>query len=157
MSLLRRALLAALLAAANGLQLGTVHRPAVQARARAAPQMAHKAPTAAGAALATSLALAMATMNPTITQAAINPPAVVQQAGANMIAETDAELREAQKKFLEERAKIKQEYDGQTESNFVNADDFSDKKSIYVTIVGGLLVVAFVAPMLQFFYYTGGD
>ena len=32
-----------------------------------------------------------------------------------------------------------------------------DKKNIYVTIVGGLLIVAFVAPMLQFFYYTGGD
>lgn len=58
---------------------------------------------------------------------------------------------------LSRSQKIKQEYDGQTESNFVNADDFSDKKSIYVTIVGGLLVVAFVAPMLQFFYYTGGD
>ena len=53
--------------------------------------------------------------------------------------------------------KIKQEYDGDTESTYINADEFSDKKSIYVTIVGGLVVVAFVAPMLQFFYYTGGD
>ena len=53
--------------------------------------------------------------------------------------------------------KIKQEYDSDTDATYVNADDFADKKSIYVTIVGGLVVVAFVAPMLQFFYYTGGD
>ena len=53
--------------------------------------------------------------------------------------------------------KIKQTYDTDTESTFVDASEFSDKKSIYVTIVGGLIVVAFVAPMLQFFYYTGGD
>lgn len=53
--------------------------------------------------------------------------------------------------------KIKQEYDTDTESTFINADEVADKKSIYVTIVGGLIVVAFVAPMLQFFYYTGGD
>jgi hypothetical protein len=32
-----------------------------------------------------------------------------------------------------------------------------DKKSIYVAIVGGLVVVAFVAPMVQFWFYTGGD
>ena len=53
--------------------------------------------------------------------------------------------------------KIKQEYDNDTDSTFIDASEFSDKKSIYVTIVGGLIVVAFVAPMLQFFYYTGGD
>ena len=81
----------------------------------------------------------------------------VQQAGANMIAETDAELREAQKKFLEERSKMKQTYDTDTESTFIDASMVADKKSIYVTLVGGLVIVAFVAPMLQFFYYTGGD
>lgn len=53
--------------------------------------------------------------------------------------------------------KIKQEYDSGTESTFIDVDKLSDKKSIYVTIVGGLIVVAFVAPMLQFFYYTGGE
>ena len=53
--------------------------------------------------------------------------------------------------------KIKQTYDEDTESTFINADEVADKKSIYVTIVAGLVVVAFVAPMLQFFYYTGGD
>jgi len=75
-----------------------------------------------------------------------------------MVAEaTDAELREAQARFLEERAKIKQQYDTDVEPTYINADDVADKKSIYVTLVGGLIVVAFVAPMLQFFYYTGGD
>ena len=53
--------------------------------------------------------------------------------------------------------KIKQEYDNDTDRTFVDASEFSDKKSIYVTIVAGLIVVAFVAPMLQFFYYTGGE
>ena len=53
--------------------------------------------------------------------------------------------------------KIKQEYDTDTESTFINADELSDKKSIYVTIVAGLVLVAFIAPMLQFFYYTGGE
>jgi len=82
----------------------------------------------------------------------------VQQYGGSMVADAEADaLREAQKKFLEERQKMKQEYDTDVESTFVNADDFADKKSIYVTIVGGLIIVAFVAPMLQFFYYTGGD
>ena len=38
-----------------------------------------------------------------------------------------------------------------------DADEVEGKKSIYVTLVAGLIVVAFVAPMLQFFYYTGGD
>jgi hypothetical protein len=53
--------------------------------------------------------------------------------------------------------KIKQQYDTDVEPTYINADDVADKKSIYVTLVGGLIVVAFVAPMLQFFYYTGGD
>ena len=37
------------------------------------------------------------------------------------------------------------------------APQVKDKKGIYVTIVGGLVVVAFVAPMIQFFWYTGGE
>ena len=32
-----------------------------------------------------------------------------------------------------------------------------DKKNVYTAIVGGLIVVAFVAPMVQFFWYTGGE
>ena len=58
---------------------------------------------------------------------------------------------------LSRSQKIKQEYDSDTDSTFIDASEFADKKSIYTTIVGGLIVVAFVAPMLQFFYYTGGD
>ena len=52
---------------------------------------------------------------------------------------------------------MKQTYDTDTESTFIDASMVADKKSIYVTLVGGLVIVAFVAPMLQFFYYTGGD
>jgi len=58
---------------------------------------------------------------------------------------------------LRRSQKIKQEYDTDTDSTFINADEVEGKKSIYVTLVAGLIVVAFVAPMLQFFYYTGGD
>ena len=36
-------------------------------------------------------------------------------------------------------------------------DQVKDKKGIYTAIVGGLIVVAFVAPMVQFWFYTGGD
>lgn len=53
--------------------------------------------------------------------------------------------------------KIKQQYDTDVESTFVNAEQFEGKKSIYTVVVTGLVVIAFVAPMLQFFYYTGGD
>ena len=122
-----------------------------------------------------------------------------------MVADTDAELREAQQKFLEERAvrarcqaapepsrwtppspprasppneqcpnhatrtlaahpypllrsqKMKTAYETDIESNYNSAEEVEDKKNIYVTIVGGLVVVAFVAPMLQYFYYTGGE
>ena len=81
----------------------------------------------------------------------------VQQYGANMVADTDADLREAQKKFLEEREKIKQTYDADTDSNYKSPEEVGEKKNIYITIVAGLVVIAFVAPMLQFFYYTGGD
>ena len=53
--------------------------------------------------------------------------------------------------------KMKTSYDTDIESNFNSAEEVADKKNIYVTIVGGLVAVAFIAPMLQFFYYTGGD
>jgi len=48
-------------------------------------------------------------------------------------------------------------YEMRTESTFKSAEEVKDKKGIYVTIVGGLVVVAFVAPMIQFFWYTGGE
>lgn len=53
--------------------------------------------------------------------------------------------------------KMKTQYETDTESNFNSAEEVADKKNIYVTIVAGLVAVAFIAPMLQFFYYTGGD
>ena len=81
----------------------------------------------------------------------------MQQYGSSLVADSDAELRDAQRKFLEERAKMKQEYDVDTESTFKSEEEVADKKNIYVTIVTGLIAVAFIAPMLQFFYYTGGD
>ena len=124
-----------------------------------APQLQMKASTnpAAAGMLAASLAMALNAGSPQLARAVVEPPAVVQQYGSSMIADADAELRDAQRKFLEEREKIKQTYDTDVESTFVGEAEFADKKNIYVTIVGGLVVVAFLAPMLQFFYYTGGD
>ena len=52
---------------------------------------------------------------------------------------------------------MRQTYDTDVESTYNSAEEVADKKNIYVTIVGGLIAVAFIAPMLQFFYYTGGD
>ena len=48
-------------------------------------------------------------------------------------------------------------YESQTEGTFKSAAQVKDKKGIYTAIVGGLVVVAFVAPMVQFWFYTGGD
>ena len=48
-------------------------------------------------------------------------------------------------------------YETQTEGTFKSAAQVKDKKGIYTAIVGGLVVVAFVAPMVQFWFYTGGD
>ena len=80
----------------------------------------------------------------------------VERYGAAMIA-ADDDLREAQRKFLEERAKLATTYEASTDSTYKSEDETRNKKPVYVTIVGGLIVVAFVAPMVQFFYYTGGD
>ena len=59
---------------------GVAHSRVQPANARmppALPQMVQKAPTQAGAMMATALALALANANPTLTQAAVEPPAVV--------------------------------------------------------------------------------
>jgi len=145
------------LLAVTGFQMSGL-RPAVQLPMRAAPQMAQlEPPRAASSVIAAGLALALSTANPTLTHAAIEQPAVVQQYGASMVAESDAELREAQAKFLAERQKLAQTYEASTDPTFKGADETQGKKSIYVTIVGGLVLLAVVAPMLQFFYYTGGD
>ena len=52
---------------------------------------------------------------------------------------------------------LKTQYDEEYESVYSSAENTRDKKSVYTTIVVGLVVVAFVAPMIQFFYFTGGD
>jgi len=110
----------------------------------------------AGSVVAAGLALALSTANPSFVSAAVNPPAVVQQYGSSMIAEEE-ELRDAQKEFLAKRQSMKQTYDDDYESNFKGAGEVKDKKSAYTVVVTGLVAVAFIAPMIQFFYYTGGD
>lgn len=87
-------------------------------------------------------------------QSAIFPPES-SQLPSTLVADDD--LSEAQRKFIEARKEMRQTYDDDTDSTFKGVEEVRDKKNIYVVIVGGLIVVAFVAPMLQFFYYTGGD
>lgn len=111
-----------------------------------------------GGVLAASLALALSMSNPLISHANLELPAVVQQYGSSMIADaSESELREAQAKFLAERAKLAQTYEASTESTFKSEGETKDKKGVYTAIVGGLVAIAFIAPMVQFFYYTGGD
>jgi hypothetical protein len=69
----------------------------------------------------------------------------------------DEDLTEAQRKFIEARKEVATKYETETESTFKNVAETRDKKNIYTVIVVGLVVVAFVAPMVQFFYYTGGE
>jgi len=52
---------------------------------------------------------------------------------------------------------MQQKYDDDYQSNFKGAVETKDKKSAYTLVVVGLVAVAFIAPMIQFFYYTGGD
>mmetsp|Transcript_33564 Transcript_33564/g.83823 ORF Transcript_33564/g.83823 Transcript_33564/m.83823 type:complete len:119 (-) Transcript_33564:316-672(-) len=112
--------------------------------------------SAAGA-VAAGLALALSTAHPNFVSASVTPPAVVQQYGSSMLAGDDDELRPAQKEFLEKRAAMQQKYDDDYQSNFKGAVETKDKKSAYTLVVVGLVAVAFIAPMIQFFYYTGGD
>eukprot|EP00322_Chrysochromulina_rotalis_P025669 CAMPEP_0115845584 /NCGR_PEP_ID=MMETSP0287-20121206/9429_1 /TAXON_ID=412157 /ORGANISM="Chrysochromulina rotalis, Strain UIO044" /LENGTH=155 /DNA_ID=CAMNT_0003299365 /DNA_START=15 /DNA_END=482 /DNA_ORIENTATION=+ len=150
---------AMILAATAGFQLNGA-RPVIQPVVRAIePQMALAPERAMSSAAAAALALALSAANPTLTHATIEQPAVVQQYGGSMVADAgeDAALREAQAKFLAERAALKQTYEASTDPTFTSADETRDKKSVYVTIVAGLVGIAFLAPMLQFFYYTGGE
>eukprot|EP00966_Prymnesium_polylepis_P141724 3272678-Prymnesium_polylepis.1 len=55
------------------------------------------------------------------------------------------------------RQAMQQKYDDDYQSNFKGAVETKDKKSAYTLVVVGLVAVAFIAPMIQFFYYTGGD
>jgi hypothetical protein len=95
---------------------------------------------------------------PTITHASVEPLGVVQQYGSSMIAGTGGDdLTERQKEFLAQREELRQKYDNDIESSFKPVEEVRDKKDVYTTIVVGLIAIAFIAPMLQFFYYTGGD
>lgn len=38
----------------------------------------------------------------------------------------------------------------------MTAEETKEKKATYLTVVYGLVAIAFIAPMVQFFYYTGG-
>jgi len=156
MSLLR-IVFALLLSGASAFQAAPRLSAMRSAQQRAQPAQMLQLSQAKNAAAATLASLMLANAAPTLTHAAVEPPAVVQQYGASMVADEDEDVRDAQKKFLEERQKIKQQYDTDVESTFVNAEQFEGKKSIYTVVVTGLVVIAFVAPMLQFFYYTGGD
>jgi hypothetical protein len=44
-----------------------------------------------------------------------------------------------------------------TGSNFKTKDETDDKKGTYTAIVGGLLVISFVVPMVQYFGYIQKD
>ena len=71
---LRTIVLAACVATASAFQLNSAPGRLSQARVQQAPQMAPKPPAAVGSLLA---AMALATANPTLTHAAVEPPAVV--------------------------------------------------------------------------------
>jgi hypothetical protein len=94
---------------------------------------------------------------PMISHASVEPVAVVQQYGSSMIAAGTEELTDTQREFLEQRKVLKQQYEDDFDSTYKSVDEVRDKKDVYTTIVVGLIAVAFIAPMIQFFYYTGGD
>jgi hypothetical protein len=95
---------------------------------------------------------------PVMSHASVTPVSVAQQYGSSMIAATgDDDLSERQKEFLAQREQLRQKYDADTDSTYKPVGEVRDKKNIYTTIVGGLVAIAFIAPMIQFFYYTGGD
>lgn len=143
------------LASCAAFQLAT-GSPQTLARAKqsSGPLLTMKSQGVANHVAAASIALALAMGNPVFTPAA-TAPAVVQQYGASMIAEED--ISDAQKKFLEERASLKQKYEEDYQGNYKSAEEVKDKKSVYTLIVGGLIGVAFIAPMLQYLYYTMGE
>ena len=108
---------------------------------------------AAAAALSLNLAAAPLALNAAAHAAA--PPPALERTTTTLLA--DEELRPEQVKFLEDRAKLKQQYESQVESTYKTEEETQDKKITYTTVVGGLIAVAFIAPMVQFFYYTGGE
>merc|ERR1712228_331137 len=129
---------------------------AVRSASASKPQM-NVQRLVANSAVAASLAFALSTANPAITAAEMPLPSMplVEQYGSALVADED--LRPEQQKFLEERAKMKTQYEEQVESTFTSAEDTESKKSVYTTVVSGLVIISFVAPMITYFYYTGGQ
>ena len=126
-----------------------------------APVMSMAGPSrsVASGAAAAALALALSSGNFDMAppRALAAPPAVVQhiqQGPTTMLAD---DLTDEQRQFMAQRKTMATKYESQTEGTFKSAEQVKDKKSIYTAIVGGLIVVAFVAPMVQFWFYTGGD
>merc|ERR1711924_110871 len=108
----------------------------------------------ANSVLAASLALAMATSSPLLASADVPQPAVVERYGSTLVAADD--VSEAAQKFLDRRAALKTQYDVEVEGNYKTEAEVQNKKGTYSSIVGGLILVAFVAPMVTFYYYTAG-
>jgi len=154
---LRTLLVLAACSLSSAIQIaGSAQRMQLQ---RAAPQMGiqEQQQNVASKLVAASVAMLLTAGNPIFTPAVELP--VVQQSGANMVAVADDDLSDAQKQFLEERKKLKQVYDEPetVEGNYKSAEEVKDKKSVYTLIIGGLIAIAFIAPMLQYFYYTMGE
>lgn len=115
-------------------------RPVRSVRSAPAPQMAQLERAAPAGLVAASLALALSAAQPVLTNA-VEPPAVVQQYGGSMLA-VDEDLREAQAKFLEQRAKMATSYETETAGTYKTQEETKDKKNVYVTIVGGVRAAA---------------
>ncbi|KAG8466359.1 hypothetical protein KFE25_002115 [Diacronema lutheri] len=126
---------------------------------RAEPAMAW-GPAAGRHALAgATLALAVATgsANAMADSVALSAPTALMAAESDGLDPSQlSELRPQQKKFLEERAAAPQQtqYETQVKGTFKDKDVTEKGKFKYSTVVVGLLVISFVAPMAQFFYYV---
>jgi hypothetical protein len=127
---------------------------------RAEPTMVWNLAAGRQALLGASLAVSLATMAPSnaaaSAAAAFNPPSVVLAVDAALDPNSDLELRPKQKQFLEDRAATPQDtqFEKQVEGTFKAKDATEKGKFKYSTVVVGLLLISFVAPMAQFFYYV---
>lgn len=125
--------------------------------ARAEPVMAWNPRQAlTGAALALTIATGAADATSSVPFAGMTPPSVVLAADDGLDPSKLDELRPGQKKFLEDRAATPQQtqYETQVKGTFKDKDVTEKGKFKYSTVVVGLLLISFVAPMAQFFYYV---
>merc|ERR1712127_526847 len=119
--------------------------------------MGSRSVASGAAAAALALALSSGNFDMAPPRALAAPPAVVQQIQQGPTTMLADDLTDEQRQFMAQRKTMATKYESQTEGTFKSAEQVKDKKSIYTAIVGGLIVVAFVAPMVQFWFYTGGD